>query len=929
LTIRPINPRARLYAIAAALRRSQPLVRLVRLCVRHPWPVIVIALSLAGFSGIYAARHFAVKTDINDLFPRELPWAQRAYAFMQAFPQRDVIVVVDAPTAEFADAAAAKLAGDLAGDHDHIRLVDAPQSSPFFARSGLLFAPSDDVARMARGMQQAGPLIGSLSADPSLRGALSALSDGLMGVANGVYTLADLTPAMNMAAETVGDALAGRPAHFSWRALAQGKPSDPSALRRFIQVAPVLDFNALEPGRAATDAIAAAARRLDLAAEYQARVRQTGLVPINDDQFATLSHHVVLNLALTIAAVVVILWLALRSWRIIIATLISVGCGLAMAAALGLFLVGALNLISVAFFVLFVGLGVDFGIQFSVRYRAERYETGATRAALTGAARKAGGPLALAAAATALGFSAFVPTEYRGLGELGEIAGPGMIIAFLTSVTLLPALLAVFKSPEEPRPMGLSALAPVDRFLQRWRIPVITVTFAAVALGAPLLRSLPFDFDPIHMSDPRADSVATFLELRREPETGANSIALVKPDLNAADAAAQRLAALPQVGRVTTLSAFIPTDQDKKLALIGQIRASIGRDLNPPQTLPPPSDRQNIDALMSTEVSLTQFAAMSPGPGADAANRLSVLLLQLAKADPAARQLVEAAVVAPLRISLVGLRQLLEAQKVTLATLPPDLTRDWVAPDGRARVQILPKGDPDDTAVLRDFVKAVTAVEPDATGPAVLLYEAGNTIVYAFIEAGVFALAGIFLLLWVTLRRLSDVALTLVPLLLATVVTLELCVVLDLPLNFANIIALPLLLGVGVAFKIYYIMAWRRGRTALVQSTLSRAVIFSAMTTGTAFGSLWLSSHPGTSSMGKLMALALVSTMAAAVLFQPALMGPPRAKATDEAEAEVELEPVDAVGAWIGEPDRPGARGRGQSSRVDAEKQPEDETVSS
>jgi len=100
-----------------------------------------------------------------------------------------------------------------------------------------------------------------------------------------------------------------------------------------------------------------------------------------------------------------------------------------------------------------------------------------------------------------------------------------------------------------------------------------------------------------------------------------------------------------------------------------------------------------------------------------------------------------------------------------------------------------------------------------------------------------------------------------------------------MPLNFANIIALPLLLGVGVAFKIYYIMAWRGGATNLLQSSLTRAVIWSALTTATAFGSLWLSSHPGTSSMGKLLALSLVTTMCAAVLFQPALMGKPRTAA--------------------------------------------------
>ena len=213
---------------------------------------------------------------------------------------------------------------------------------------------------------------------------------------------------------------------------------------------------------------------------------------------------------------------------------------------------------------------------------------------------------------------------------------------------------------------------------------------------------------------------------------------------------------------------------------------------------------------------------------------------------------------------------------MTIARIPPDLKRNWLAPDGQARVQILPRGDPEDTASLRRFVGTVLAHEPTATGPAVLLYESGNTIVQSFKVAGLFAVCAIALLLFVSLRNLRDVLVTLVPLMLAALLTMELCVVLGIPLNFTNIIAFPLLLGVGVAFKIYYITAWRRGRTALVQSTLTRAVIFSAMTTATAFGTLWLSRHPGTSSMGQLMSLSLVCTMLAAVLFQPALMGPPR-----------------------------------------------------
>jgi uncharacterized protein len=890
------------------------IVRLVALCTRHAWPTIVLALVLAAFCSVYAARHFAVATDIKQLFPTDLAWTKRAYQLLDTFPQHDVLAVVDAPTPELTDLAAARLTDALTADTAHFKSVWQPQAGEFFARNGLLFLPVAELQRMAGEMQDAAPLIDGLAADPSLRGALGALSQGLMGVANGAYGLDALTRPMQMAGETVAEALQNRPAHFSWRELTSGRTAGSEELRRFIEIEPVLDFNALQPGLAATEAITDAAKRLNLAGEDQARVRVTGLVPMNDAEFATLQDHAGVNAAVSMIAVLIILWLALRSPRIILAAVISIACGLAYSAALGLFLVGALNLISVAFFVLFVGLGIDFGIQYSVRYRAERHDIGALEPALVGAAQKAGGPLALAAAATALGFIAFLPTEYRGLGELGEIAGPGMIIAFLTSITLLPALLRVLNPPGEPHAMGFAGLAPIDKFLQRRRVPVVAGTLAVVILASPLLAFLPFDFNPLHLQNPKAEAVATYLELRHDPQTGANAVEVIKPDLASADAAAKRLAELPEVAQTRTLGNFIPTDQQQKLGLIQQIAAAIGPALRPKQMQPPPSDAENVAALRATAQSLSQFAALG-GTGGDAAKRLADLLTQLAQADPMARQRAEAAVTAPLKLSLANLQAALNPQPVTTATIPPEISRDWIAADGRARVQVLPKGDPEDTAVLRKFVTAVLAVEPDATGPAAMLYEAGNTIVRAFVEAAVFALAAIALLLWITLRRISDVLMTLVPLLVAAVVTLELCVVLDLPLNFANIIALPLLLGVGVAFKIYYIMAWRRGRTALVQSTLTRAVIFSAMTTATAFGSLWLSRHPGTSSMGELMALALVCTMMAAVLFQPALMGQPREVARDEpAPALPEREPVSASAAWSVErvvpraqhqPDRP------------------------
>jgi predicted RND superfamily exporter protein len=250
--------------------------------------------------------------------------------------------------------------------------------------------------------------------------------------------------------------------------------------------------------------------------------------------------------------------------------------------------------------------------------------------------------------------------------------------------------------------------------------------------------------------------------------------------------------------------------------------------------------------------------------------------VRLASADQAMRNRVEDAFIVPLGVDLTQLRSFMRAEPVTIDKLPASLTRQWVLPDGRARVSASPKGDPNDTETLRIFARAVLDKFPHAVGGPISILLSGETVTSAFLQAGGYALVSIAILLWIVLRRLGDVLLTLVPLLLAGVVTLEICVLIGLPLNFANIIALPLLLGIGVAFKIYYIMAWRAGQTDLLQSSLTRAVIWSALTTATAFGSLWLSDHPGTSSMGKLLALSLVCTLAFAVLFQPALMGKPR-----------------------------------------------------
>jgi len=857
---------------------QRAIVTIVDYCTRYAAQIIGVAALLGVVTGIYAAGHFAIDADVNKLISKELPWRQREVAFEKSFPPKEetILAVIDAPTSELATQVTAALIQKLAPQKDHFHSILEAGGGPFFAKNGLLFLPTEEVVGLTKKLGEAKPLIQTLAQDSNLRGLTTALNYGLIGARMNQYTLDDLSGTLNMVSDTLDEVIAGRPASFSWRAMLNGRPTNPDEQRRFVEFRPVLDYAALMPGKVATDAIRDATAELDIGTKYGARVRLTGPVAIADEEYATLEEGAFVNTAVTIVVVLTILWLALRSFGIILAVAISLLVGLSITAAIGLAIVGALNLISVAFAVLFIGLGVDFGIQFSVRYRAERHEVDNLHEALVNTARHVGAPLTLAAAATAAGFLSFLPTDYKGLSELGLLAGLGMIIAFLTSITVIPALLTVLRPPGEPEEMGFKSLAPVDRFMERHRIPVIVGTGLVVAAGLPLLYWLQFDFNPLNLRSAKVESVATFLELRSDPNIGASSIYVLAPNKEAANTDVQKLSKVPEVASVKTIDSFIPDDQQPKLAAIRQLASVLDPVLRPDPNKKPPTDADNVAALKSAVDALKQPAGTQTGRGAAAAKRLGEDLGKLASGDEALRARAQAAMIPSLNTALDELRNYLQAHSVTLETLPPEIAREWVTQDGRYKVEILPKGDPTDNEILRQFARAVQAVEPNATGGPIAILESGRTVVRAFYEAGFWALGSIIVLLWIVLRRFGDVLLTIIPLLVAGVVTMELMVLFGMKLNFANIIALPLLLGVGVAFKIYYIMAWRAGQTDLLQSSLTRAVMFSALTTATAFGSLWLSSHPGTSSMGKLMALALVTTMAAAVLFQPVLMGPPR-----------------------------------------------------
>ena len=851
-------------------------VAIVRTCTRFATLVVIVSLLLAVGGSYYAARHFAINTDINKLISPDLDWRKRDNQFEHAFDREKLILaVVEAPTPELASAASKALAAKLAGD-THFESVQPLGSGEFFEKNGLLFLPVEEVGKVAGQLEAAAPLIEIMAGDPSIRGLTGALETGLAGVKRGQVKLDNTERPFNLISQTVEDILNKGTATFSWRELVSDKPLTDADRRAFIEFKPKLDYNALEPGKDATDAIRQAATDLNFAGQYSARVRLTGPVPIANEEYSTVQDGAIVNGVVTVLIVLVILWMALHSGKIIFAVFVNLFIGLSLTTAVGLMMVGQLNLLSIAFAVLFVGLGVDFGIQFSVRYRSERFKNEDLALALESAASRCAVPLSLAAMATAAGFLCFLPTDYKGISELGKIAGAGMLIAFITSITALPAMLKLLHPPGESEPVGYAFLAPVDEFLERHRVIIVVGTLLLVVAGLPLLYFMKFDFNPINLRNPKAELIATFLDLRKDPNTGANAINVLTTSEAEAKKIEARLEKLPEVLRVMSIDSFVPEDQPAKLQLIAKAARVVGPALNPDSVDAAPTDQENVEALKSSVDSLRRTAGDGKGPGAVASRRLADALSKLAGSNQATRDKAQNIFVTPLKIVFDQLKNTMQAGPVTMKTLPPELLNSWKSKDGLIRVEALPKGDPNDNDNLRRFADTVLAAEPNAIGGPVSILKSGDTVVRAFIHAGIWALLVISLLLYLTLRRISDVLMTMVPLLVAGAVTLELCVLIGLPLNFANIVALPLLLGVGVAFKIYYVTAWREGRTNLLQSSLTRAIFFSALTTATAFGSLWLSSHPGTASMGKLLALSFVITLAAVLLFQPALMGKPR-----------------------------------------------------
>ena len=839
---------------------------------RNALSVMIAAVLLAAFSGWLASRQLGVSTDTDQLFSASLPWRQQAMEMHKDFPQFDglLVAVVQARIPEEADATAAELARRLVGDKAHFQTVTRPDASPFFAKEGLLFLDQKQLGEVMNRTIDAQPFLGQLVADPTARGLFAALSLLGMGVTHGGVDLGPYLAPIRGFHQAIAESLAGQPQPLSWQGLLGGGLSDLAGPYRFVLVQPRVDYGALEPGGAATAAMRAVIAELELVKSGVAQVRITGSVALSDEEFATVAEGAVKGLVISVVLITLWLFLAVHTWRLILPILLTLALGLLLTVLFATVAVGTLNLVSVGFGVLFVGIAVDFAIQFSVRYRERRYEAGTLPDALRQTAAQAGVQILVASIATAAGFLAFVPTAFSGVAELGLIAGVGMLIAFACTLFFLPAAITLFRPGGEVGEVGFAWARPLDPLVARHRRTILMM-FGLLAVAALAVSpGLTFDSDPLHTKNPDTEAMRTLADLANNPITNPYTIDILAPDVAAAGTLTERLRGLSTVAGTRDVLSFVPDEQPAKLALIADAASILAPTLIPHAAAAPITPDQ---VRLAAKAAYAQIEpALAQLPPNDPLAAVAGDLHELESAPDNVLMATNNALTRFLPSQLDHLRTALTAEPVTLEQLPPDIRRDWLLPDGRARLQVDPTPEAQSSAGLHQFVAQVTSVAPNAGGSAVTIVASSNTIVEAFRSAAIYALCAITLILFAALRRVRLVLLVLAPLLLSSLLTLLVAVLLPLPLNFANIIALPLLLGVGVSFNIYFVMNWAAGRRDPLHSATARAIVFSALTTATAFGSLALSAHPGTASMGDLLLISLVCTLLGSLVFIPALL---------------------------------------------------------
>ncbi len=813
---------------------------------RNAVPVLIAVLLTCGGTVLYLKQNFRINTDLNSMISEKLHFRKIEKDFSRAFPQLSdtIVVVIDAETAEQAVSARKHMAGRLRKETGLFKTVFEPGGGDFFEKNGLLYMDTDELEELADKLATAQPLLAFLSKDLSLRGLFSVLDMALNSPEATKTQDSSMDLLFDHLSKTFESAGVGRSRQMPWESIMFGEKAAAEQRRQFIITQPYLDAANPSADEVSLETVRRIAKELGITEANGVKMRITGDVALSYENMMTVRNSTGIATVASIILVGVLLFIGLGSGRMVLASLLTLIIGLLWTTGFAIAFVGSLNLISITFAVLFIGLGIDYSIQFCLRYR-ELIQSGHKRwEGLTTTAKGVGRSLFLSCVTVALGFYSFAPTAYAGVAELGLISGTGMFISFFATITVLPALLTLFKTGQSK---GLPA--PTKKIISELPYKYSrTIIAGAVILGlasVPFLHRVFFDYNPLNLYSKTSESVSAIKELFDNPEAQPWTISVLASGEENAKRLAESLKKLKEVKAAITLSDLVPEKQPEKLRILSDIALFMPQNITDLK-IKNLKYEENIKALKGFDNALKKSLLSSAKE--DPHVRRLYASIQNFKArldDPVKGQRAVAALEKSILVSLPDLFKRLgsslQAKAFSRSDLPRELAEQYVSVDGRYRVQVFPVENIMDIDALKRFVLAVRAVAPDATDAPVTIYESGRAVVSSFSEAVLYAMVAIMLFLLIELRSFFATALILVPLILAMFLTGAASVLLKIPLNFANVIVVPLLLGIGVHSGIIFMLRYLTEPPSdgnMLRTSTARAVLFSTLTLLISTGSL-------------------------------------------------------------------------------------------
>jgi len=846
--------------------------------------LLVVILSLLATVGVlvYTIKNLQIETDLSDMISDRLPYRRLEKEFQKAFPQLEntILVVIDAETPEAARHERDRLVERLKKEMNLFKRVYLPGSGEFFDKNGLLYLSVKDLQDLADNLATVQPLFGLLSRNFSLRGIFSVI-ERVIDQHEDTEQVERLIPLFDRLRMAFESAASGRPYQVSWQELMFGKGAAREASRQFIILEPNLQTNTLSSGEAAIEAVHRIRDELGRHEASGVTVRLTGDVVLAYENLLAVRSGMGISTLLSFMLVAAALVIGLGSLRLVFASLLTLLLGLVWTLGFAVAAVGHLNLISVTFGVLFIGLGIDYGIQFCFRYR-ELVASGAEhREASVTTAKGMGVSLRLCTVGAAIGFYSFLPTAYTGVSELGLIAGTGMFINLFATLTVLPALLALMplkKDRNREFTFGKTFSLVPYKHVRVIRIGAMVTAIVAFFF----VLKISFDYNPLNLYDPNSEGVSTIKELFKDAKASPWTISVLARNAKEAEEIGARLRGFRQVKEVVTLADFVPDNQSEKLGIISDMALLMppGLENLKPENL---SYGQKVSSLKNFKRALEKVLSRSDKEGGQRVASIRSLYGALGGFEAALKgpengerafERLENNLLSYLPALFKDLETSFKATPFGESDLPKALRAQYASPEGDYRVEVFPGENILKVDNLERFVDAVTTIAPNAIDTPVTIREAGKAVVQSFLQATIYAILAITAYLLIELKSVKDTVLILLPLTLSLLLTGAASVVLSIPFNFANVIVIPLLLGSGVE-GIYLIYRFRTEPPSsgnMLQTSTARALFFSTLTTILSFSSLSFSPHQGVASMGKLLTICMGFLMIFTLLLLPGLL---------------------------------------------------------